>query len=141
MALTKTGANILSRRGAIGLGFGLMRAMGEGAGRVGKALGRIGEYAVPATTTAFAANDVASGQRSLGEAVGEVGGGTLGYMATDRLLRRFGNRLPGGIVGGVLKFALPAVGYMSAADKGSQLMGRVMPWRRSPITAREYLHQ
>ena len=46
MALTKTGANILSRRVAIGLGFGLMRAMGEGTGRVGKALGRIGEYAV-----------------------------------------------------------------------------------------------
>lgn len=144
MAITKTGFNLINR-------------IGPAIGAVGNALGKpfsyVGRFAFPAMTTAVVANDVVSGQRSIGSAVGDAAGAAAGYYGTQKAVDFISNKLRGNkpvpqspkgfskqigyytkkAPGAALRFALPIGGAMIAGDIGSKLFNKVMPWRRSPI--------
>jgi hypothetical protein len=103
------------------------------------AAGTLGHYAFPAVTTALAANDILSGQRSVGEAVGEAAGGAAGYYGTRALTKALTNRVKLPYVGGALNFIAPVAASFIGADKGAEWGGKVMPLRRSPMSATRYL--
>ena len=123
MAITKVGANLL-----------------RGLARAGYALGaQAMRYGFPAVSTALAANDIASGQRSAGQAIGEAAGGAAGFWGMHRLTSGITGKVRLPYLGSAANFVVPALASFYAADKGSEVLGKIMPWRRSPITVGNYL--
>ena len=105
-----------------------------------KVLGNMAlRHAFPAVTTALAANDIASGQRSVGEAIGDAAGSVAGYYGTNALMKRLTRNRKIPYVGGALNFVIPTAASIIGADKGSEILGKVAPWRRKPISSVEYL--
>ena len=98
-------------------------------------------FAFPAMTTAVAANDIRSGERSVGGAVGDAAGGIAGFEGANALIRRYTKNMKSPKLRGALNFAVPAVATFVGADAASSLGRKLMPWRRSPVTASEYLQQ
>ena len=101
--------------------------------------GTAGHYAFPAVTTALMANDILSGQRSVGEAVGEAAGSAPGYFGTRALTKSLTSRVRLPYIGGALNFIAPMAMSFIGADRGAEWGGKAMPWRRSPMSAARYL--
>ena len=127
MAITKTGASIMNS----------LKRFGSKAWDVA---GTVSDYAFPAVTTAITANDIASGQRSVGEAVGEAAGGTAGYFGAKALTNKLTNRFNIKRGRGIINFVVPIASSMFAAGKGSEMLGKVLPMKRSPISAQTYMN-
>ena len=120
MALTKLGNSILRQAGQYG-----RKAM---------------RFAFPAMTTAVAANDILSGERSVGGAIGDAAGGIAGFEDANALTRAYTKKLQSPKLRGALNFAVPAIAAFAGADVASSLGRKLMPWRRSPVTASEWYH-
>jgi len=125
MAITKIGKNLLS-----------------GAWSAAKAFGRKAmSYGLPALTTTMMANDIASGQSSVGQAIGENMGGLAGFYGAQKLMDAISRRRKIPYLSSLAGFAVPLIGSYYAADKAGNLLNKALPYRRSPIQSSNYLRQ
>jgi len=123
MAITKTGNKLL---GTVATGI---KNFGSKAMR----------FAVPAMVTATAANDIMSGQRSVGGAVGDALGAYGGYELARRGMDMLNKRRRVPYLSSAAGFVVPLMASMYAGDVGGNLLKKVMPWRRTPVNFDNYL--
>lgn len=122
----------------------------DGAKKVGSGIGKglvyAGRVAYPMLSIGTAANDFVSGQRSFGEAAGEAAGDLAGFAIGDKLWNKHMPKfLKGpGMLRGAGRFAgsivIPGITSAIAGTAGSELLGKVIPFRRSPVKAQQYFN-
>lgn len=90
------------------------------------------EAAANALWVGQSAYDVASGERSFGDAVGDVVGGIPGYIMGSRLGSRLTKNMKPGMLKSTLGIATGMGGAMAGSMAGSYAFGKIMPWQRQP---------
>lgn len=87
--------------------------------------------------TGMAAYDIASGQssvgRALGEAAGGIGGWELGSALANRFIpKSFGKGRIGGMASAVIRnFALPFAASATGSTLAGDALHKLMPWQRT----------
>lgn len=124
MPITKTGSEFLKAAG-------IQNVPGApGIGR--KALSAAGRFSMPLFGAGLPAINVAAGDSSVGEAVGETAGGFAGWRMADNLVNRL-PKIP--YVTPAIRFLSPVVGSMIGSVAGSSTLGALAPvWKRQNNT-------
>lgn len=129
MAITKTGNSLLGK---------VWNGAKSGAKAVGHGLSTAGSFAMrygfPMMTTTLMANDIMSGQSSVGKAIGENVGSMVGFYGLQKGISALGKRFKiTPWISTPLSWIVPMIGSFQAADVGGKLGHKIIPYQRTPV--------
>lgn len=146
MAITKLGAQILG-----GLGKSAFEKTGWFGGsrpssppapsmwqRIGNGFGRVGSFAMPGLMAFGAVNNIASGEQSVGGALGELGGGLAGWSLGSKAFGSLAKNMKPGFLKSGLGIATSLLTSGIGSSVGSGVGNAVLPFRRKPKSATAY---
>lgn len=135
MAVTKLGAQILSGIEKTAL-FGWSRpapppppTMWQ---KIGNGFGRMSSFAMPGLMAFGAVNNIASGDQSVGESLGELGGGLAGWTLGSKAFGSMAKNMKPGLLKSGLGIATSLLTSGIGSSFGSGVGNAVLPFRRKP---------
>lgn len=110
----------------------IWKKMGE------RVVGPVMGFAAPGLMAFGTANSIASGEQSLGEGLGELGGGLAGWSLGAKGFNSLAKNMKPGKLKTALSFASGFLGSGIGASIGAGMGHAVMPFQRKPKNFQDY---